>query len=136
VEFNPDSNPHNMKRFIFFIFFLQKYDWDGKVQGYILSSFYWGYITTQIPAGVLTDRFGAYRFLYVAILASSFLSVILPQCAYWGGWQLVCGNRVLQGVSQVKLKFRKHCRPALLFQVLISGHIFYRGLYFPRFSLY
>ncbi|XP_023238892.1 sodium-dependent phosphate transport protein 1, chloroplastic-like [Centruroides sculpturatus] len=29
----------------------EDYDWDTKLQGIILASFFWGYIVTQIPGG-------------------------------------------------------------------------------------
>lgn len=36
----------------------QEYHWDPSTQGVILGSFYWGYIITQIPGGLLAKRFG------------------------------------------------------------------------------
>jgi len=55
----------------------------------------------QIPAGIITEKYGGHRFLTFAILGSSSLTLLMPQCAYIGGWFLVCLNRMLQGVSQV-----------------------------------
>ncbi|KAF5280927.1 hypothetical protein FQA39_LY17933 [Lamprigera yunnana] len=34
------------------------YDWDEETQGLILSSFYWGYIITHMPGGILAEKFG------------------------------------------------------------------------------
>ncbi|KAE8749916.1 hypothetical protein FOCC_FOCC003385 [Frankliniella occidentalis] len=76
------------------------YDWDETTQGLVLSSFFWGYMITQIPAGVLTQRFGGHRILTWAMFSTSVLSMLLPPCAYLGGWKLVCANRMLQGVTQ------------------------------------
>lgn len=80
---------------------LQVYDWDEATQGLVLSSFFWGYLITQIPAGVLTQRLGGHRFLCWSLFSTSVLSILLPPCAYIGGWLLVCINRMLQGVTQV-----------------------------------
>ncbi len=36
------------------------YDWDSETQGWILGSFFYGYIlTTQIPGGYLARKYGA-----------------------------------------------------------------------------
>jgi len=84
-----------------FLLLLQTYAWSEETQGLVLSSFFWGYLMTQIPAGMLTERFGGHRFLCAAILLSSLLTLGMAPCAYIGGWQLVCANRMLQGVCQV-----------------------------------
>ncbi|KAK3925721.1 Putative inorganic phosphate cotransporter [Frankliniella fusca] len=76
------------------------YDWDEETQGLVLSSFFWGYMITQVPAGVLTQRLGGHRFLTWAVMSTSALSALLPPCAYIGGWRFVCANRMLQGVTQ------------------------------------
>jgi len=84
------------------VFMSQTYDWDEKTQGLVLSSFFWGYFLMQLPAGIITERFGGHRFLCLAVLGSSLLTLFLPLCAYIGGWLLVCINRMLQGLTQVK----------------------------------
>lgn len=37
--------------------------WTTSMQGYILSSFFYGYVITQIPFGLLAKKYGAMRFL-------------------------------------------------------------------------
>lgn len=76
------------------------YDWDEETKGYVLSSFFWGYALTQVPVGVLSQRLGGHRFLVGALLSTSIMAILLPPCAYIGGWQLVCFNRMLQGMTQ------------------------------------
>jgi len=79
----------------------QTFDWDEKTQGMVVSAHLWGYILMMIPAGILTDRFGGHRFLCLSIVAPSLLTLLIPSCAYIGGWQLLCVNKVLQGLGQV-----------------------------------
>lgn len=34
--------------------------WNGQTQGLILGSYYWGFIITQIPGGILAETLGIY----------------------------------------------------------------------------
>ena len=77
---------------------LQVYSWSAGEQGLILSSFFWGYTVTQVPAGMLAARFGPKWLLFVGVGACSVLSALTPLAAEWGGWQLVVAWRVLQGL--------------------------------------
>ncbi|KAJ8721774.1 hypothetical protein PYW08_004176 [Mythimna loreyi] len=79
------------------------YEWDKKIQGLILSSFYWGYMSMQIPAGVLAKRFGGKPILLVALLANGCLTGFFPVLASLGGWPLVCVCRVMMGLTQACL---------------------------------
>lgn len=77
------------------------FDWDEKVRGGLLSAFFWGYMLSQIPGGVLSQRLGGSRLLAGALLTTSFITLLLPACALYGGWKAVFANRVLQGFLQV-----------------------------------
>jgi len=33
--------------------------WSEQTKGIVLSAFYWGYITTQLPGGLLAKKYGA-----------------------------------------------------------------------------
>lgn len=79
---------------------LQEYEWDQQTQSTILSSFFWGYVFTQVPAGQLAERFGPKIVIFFAMLISSLLTVLTPLAASVGGWQLLCGLRVLEGLCQ------------------------------------
>ncbi|XP_063364079.1 putative inorganic phosphate cotransporter isoform X1 [Cydia amplana] len=76
------------------------FDWNHMQQSVILSSFFWGYVVLQIPAGELASRFGGKMLMAIAISVNSALSLLLPIGATYGGWQMVCGFRVLQGLTQ------------------------------------
>ncbi|XP_072948852.1 putative inorganic phosphate cotransporter isoform X2 [Epargyreus clarus] len=79
------------------------YEWDKKTQGLILSSFFWGYMLMQIPAGLLSKRFGGKPVLLVSLLANGLLCGLLPTLAQVGGWQIVCVCRVVMGLTQACL---------------------------------
>lgn len=58
----------------------QEFDWDSKEQGFILSSFFYGYITTQIIGGYLASRFGGH--LVILCRINSIFSVQFTNEAY------------------------------------------------------
>lgn len=77
-----------------------KFDWSMQTQSVMMSSFFWGYIVLQVPAGELAHRVGGKALLAAAVALNSALVLLIPKCAYYGGWQLICFCRVLQGLAQ------------------------------------
>lgn len=76
------------------------YEWSESLQGIILSSFYWGYIVTHIPGGVLVERLGGKVLLLAGIVATSVLTCLTPVSITLGGPYLLIGNRVVMGLCQ------------------------------------
>ncbi|CAH0398532.1 unnamed protein product [Chilo suppressalis] len=76
------------------------FDWSHSIQAVILSSFFWGYVVLQIPAGTLARRFGGKILITISLTVNSLTSFFLPVAAKYGGWQLVCACRILQGLTQ------------------------------------
>ncbi|XP_011343507.1 putative inorganic phosphate cotransporter isoform X2 [Ooceraea biroi] len=73
--------------------------WDSKKQSYLLSSFFWGYVITQIPFGILAKRYGAKYFLGIGMLINSVFGLLVPASAYWGyEWLVVI--RFIQGLGE------------------------------------
>ncbi|KAH8306921.1 hypothetical protein KR044_001082, partial [Drosophila immigrans] len=79
---------------------LPEFNWSGKTKSLILSSFFWGYVVTQVPAGPLARRFGGKVTILTGLAISSILTVLTPLCARLGGWQLLCVVRLLEGICQ------------------------------------
>lgn len=73
------------------------YDWNKKEQGYVLSSFFWGYIITQYPGGLFSIKYGGVLILGVSVLVASVVTLLCPVCAYGNLWLLVL-SRILIGV--------------------------------------
>lgn len=61
-----------------------RYDWSQKLQGIILSSFYWGYITTQIPGGILSQRFGGKHVLTTGLVFTAICTLVTPVAVQYG----------------------------------------------------
>ncbi|XP_045448061.1 putative inorganic phosphate cotransporter [Melitaea cinxia] len=76
------------------------FDWSQSIRDTILSSFFWGYIVLQIPAGMLTGRFGGRMLILVSMAVTGILNLFVPFAATKGDWQAVCGCRILMGLFQ------------------------------------
>ncbi|XP_034476547.1 putative inorganic phosphate cotransporter isoform X3 [Drosophila innubila] len=79
---------------------LPEYNWSEQTKSLVLSSFFWGYVLTQVPAGVLARKFGAKATILTGLSTCSMLNLFTPMCAKLGGWQLLCAVRLLEGVCQ------------------------------------
>jgi ACS family sodium-dependent inorganic phosphate cotransporter len=55
-----------------------RYDWSAIEKNYILGSYFWGYIITQIPGGRLAERFGSKIVVGVGLLSASVLTLLIP----------------------------------------------------------
>ncbi len=100
-----------------FLLYVHRYSWNivgpmlqkdfqlsNRESGFLFSLFYYTYAVAQIPAGVVIDRFGARRFLSIAIVAWSVAIAAIGQSA---STFLIGGSRLLLGMAQAG------CYPAL-----------------------
>jgi len=77
------------------------FSWDRETQGLILSSFFYGYIVTQIPGGWLANKLGGKRVFGYGIFLSSILCLITPLATTYGGVPALMVVRILQGLAEV-----------------------------------
>ncbi|VVC45768.1 Major facilitator superfamily,Major facilitator superfamily domain [Cinara cedri] len=77
-----------------------EFSWDGPSKSLILSSFFWGYLVTQIYGGQMAEKYGGKYFLVGAIGVSGVLTIMTPWSAIHGGILLMCANRMIQGMAQ------------------------------------
>ncbi|CAH1107273.1 unnamed protein product [Psylliodes chrysocephalus] len=73
--------------------------WPTDIQGYVLSSFFYGYVITQIPFGILAKRYGNIYFLGVGMLINSLFGLLVPISAKMGIWWLIV-VRFIQGLGE------------------------------------
>ncbi|XP_016977009.1 putative inorganic phosphate cotransporter [Drosophila rhopaloa] len=74
--------------------------WSYKLQGYILSSFFYGYVITQIPFGLMIRYFGARHFLGWGMMVNSVAAFFVPISARSGGALGLCVVRFIQGLGE------------------------------------
>ncbi|XP_043819911.1 sialin isoform X1 [Dromiciops gliroides] len=77
----------------------KKYHWDAETQGWILGSFFYGYIITQIPGGYVASKVGGKLLLGFGILGTSLLTLLTPIAADWGVGFLIA-VRALEGLGE------------------------------------
>ncbi|KAJ8679908.1 hypothetical protein QAD02_015695 [Eretmocerus hayati] len=76
------------------------YDWDEKDQNLVISSFFWGYVLTQIPGGMVAQHWGARRLFGTAVGMCGVLTLALPIVSKLGGLSLTIASRVGAGLCQ------------------------------------
>ncbi|XP_046615491.1 sialin [Neodiprion virginianus] len=80
-------------------YYEQEFNWDSKLQGLILSSFFYGYITTQLFGGLLASKIGGKRVFGGGIAVTALLTVITPPLVRVNVYILVA-LRIIEGVFE------------------------------------
>lgn len=98
------------------LFFLpqgKKYNWNADTQGWILGSFFYGYIITQIPGGYLARQVGGKLLMGFGVLGTAVFTLFTPLVADLGVGYLIA-VRALEGLGEVIFFFCKssHSRKA------------------------
>ncbi|KAL0280109.1 UNVERIFIED_CONTAM: hypothetical protein PYX00_001499 [Menopon gallinae] len=76
-----------------------EFDWNPDIQGIVLSSFFYGYIVTQIPGGFLAATYGGKRFFGIGVAVTSAFTLITPLLARTSLYLLVTA-RVMEGLFE------------------------------------
>ena len=77
-----------------------EFDWDQNEQALLLSSFFYGYLFTQIPGGYLGNRYGGKLVFGLGILVTSVLTLVTPLVAGLNNLYLLVALRVLEGLGE------------------------------------
>jgi ACS family sodium-dependent inorganic phosphate cotransporter len=83
-----------------FVLQARDFDWDSKMKGLLLSSFFYGYIITQIPGGWLAARVGGNRVYGVGIAVTAFLTLLTPPLTNVSVYLLLT-IRIVEGLFEV-----------------------------------
>ena len=75
------------------------YGWDLSTQGLVLSSFFIGYLLTQVVGGKLADRYGGKVVLGFGVLIWSLFTLVVPPAAALGLTVLILA-RILMGMGE------------------------------------
>ncbi|XP_078595327.1 voltage-gated purine nucleotide uniporter SLC17A9-like isoform X4 [Branchiostoma floridae x Branchiostoma japonicum] len=83
----------------------KEFSWDKTVSGSVLSVFFWGYASTQVLGGYLSDRFGGEVISMVAAVGWSTITLLYPQLLYLFSSHDTCIRfvilcRILHGACQ------------------------------------
>ncbi|GBN10803.1 Sialin [Araneus ventricosus] len=77
----------------------EKYDWDSKTQGMIMSSFFYAYFITVLTGGYFAKRFGAKLMFGAGVGATAILTLLTPVAVRWGVTPFII-VRVLEGIGE------------------------------------
>ncbi|XP_015174625.1 PREDICTED: sialin isoform X2 [Polistes dominula] len=77
----------------------REFDWDSKTKGLVLSSFFYGYISTQLFGGWLGARIGGKRVFGIGIAATAFFTIITPPLVRISVYILVA-LRIVEGICE------------------------------------
>lgn len=77
----------------------EKFHWAANTRGWILSSFFAGYFTTQILGGYLEHKYGGRIVFGTAVFVSSIVSLLTPTLAKQGPYAFMAARFIL-GLSQ------------------------------------
>ena len=78
-----------------------EFNWSEQQQGIILAGFFYGYVTTQIPGGMLAEKFGGKRLLLFGIFWTAVLTILTPVLTHVGGFIAIVLVRVFEGIGEV-----------------------------------
>ncbi|KAH8275671.1 hypothetical protein KR026_012311 [Drosophila bipectinata] len=78
----------------------QYYNFTETQSSTMLSSFFFGYIVTQVPGGYIAQRYGAKILLMWGLGIAAVMTMISPFALKFGGWFALCGVRFAMGLSQ------------------------------------
>ncbi|CAH4029405.1 unnamed protein product [Pieris brassicae] len=78
----------------------ERYDWDEKTQGFLLSAFYYGYVLTHLPGGLLAEKFGGKWTIGISLLCTSVATIITPWAVTIGGATGLFIIRVIEGAGE------------------------------------
>jgi ACS family sodium-dependent inorganic phosphate cotransporter len=77
------------------------FDWDSKTQGLVLSSFFYGYIVTQILGGWLAGRLGGNKVYGLGVASTAVFTLLTPVLTNVSVYLLVT-IRVIEGLFEVR----------------------------------
>ncbi|KAH8377146.1 hypothetical protein KR093_003693, partial [Drosophila rubida] len=60
----------------------ERFDWDERQTNFVLGSFFWGYVLTELPGGRLAELIGGVRVFGHSMLWASLLTLLTPLAAH------------------------------------------------------
>ena len=88
------------------------YDWSAETTSLVLGSFYYGYVVSQVPGGLLSTYWKPQHVFGLTIFISGLLCGLMPFLAEWNVNLLITG-RFLMGFVQVQTPLYQSFRLSL-----------------------
>ncbi|XP_068630357.1 vesicular glutamate transporter 1 isoform X2 [Battus philenor] len=81
------------------IIYAPEFEWSSQTKGLVLSSFFYGYLITQLPGGWLAAKIGGNRVFAIGIGATSLLTLFTPPLAHTST-ALLIAVRIVEGLFE------------------------------------
>ncbi|XP_019758902.1 sialin isoform X2 [Dendroctonus ponderosae] len=72
-----------------------RYDWDEDIQGFILGSYFWGYVISSAPGGFIAEWLGPFNTIFYAQIVTALFNSLSVYGAQWHFGVLICCRFVL-----------------------------------------
>ncbi|XP_029674837.1 putative inorganic phosphate cotransporter isoform X1 [Formica exsecta] len=82
---------------------IEDYGWDLVQKNLVLSSFFWGYVVTQVPSGYIAGIWSSQKLLSIGMLLCGVFNIVTPIVASKWGLPAVLVCRVGMGLMQACL---------------------------------
>lgn len=79
------------------------YHWSQEQQGWILSSFYIGYVLTHVPGGLIAEKYGGKWTLSLGILSTAIFTILTPFAVEYGMCNLNNSYKLHSKIMEVLL---------------------------------
>lgn len=76
------------------------FEWGEEVKGIILSSYFFGYLVSQVPGGRAAEMFSAKWILFASVVLNIVPTLLTPPAAMIH-WSLLIVMRIIEGVGGV-----------------------------------
>lgn len=83
------------------------FEWSETMQGYILASYFWGYLVTQLPGGRMAELLSAKWVMLVAVLVNALCTLLTPPAAALHAGALLA-MRIGEGLGAVSTQTADH----------------------------
>ncbi|MGH7337482.1 MAG: ACS family MFS transporter, partial [Myxococcota bacterium] len=77
----------------------KEFGWNKTTSGFVMSSFFIGYLLTQVPGGLLASRLGGKHVLAFGVLFWSLFTALTPPAAY-AGFAVLIAARIAMGMGE------------------------------------
>ena len=74
-----------------------EFDWDKDTIALILSGYFYGYVSTQILAGYIVEKYGGKWPLLFGVFSSATSMLFMPLLVRWH-WSALLAARIFQGI--------------------------------------
>ncbi|CAG9786488.1 unnamed protein product [Diatraea saccharalis] len=101
------------------------FEWERSIQDTILSSFFWGYIMLQIPAGILAGKFGGKFLAFGAMTCTGVINLLVPLAAVHVSYQ-----------ASNQSKLGRYNRQDIILYILFYSYTFIIFIFLNLYDLY